>query len=244
MAASEDGNWHTGVYTRFQRRPMKAKSDRRAKSRLESVHIDAVVGYDLNRWLTVYGVFGGHSLEQKVLDIDGLEDEYAGHFRDWAFEFGAGIWANLLHQDILDAWQLGDAHLTLNAGLQWTHSQGFRLNSYDSDFTWDEFSGQLTAGFGFANLGNKNLWPHSVALYFGPSFNYVHSDMFKQNFDDVLGAVVGVDFALAKRTMLSVATEFYRRTDWRTSRDRYSNGVSNSDKGTIFTVTAGLTMGF
>ena len=244
MTASEDGNWHAGVYTRWQRRPMLSKvfND---DNILESIHINAMLGYDLNRWLTLYGIFGGHSLESKdtISDVDVMREHVYSRSRDWALEYGVGLFANILDQEILDGSLLSDLRLTLNAGVQWTHSSFSNFSGYDGGFEWDEFAGQLTAGIVLDNLSNKFLGPRSAAFYFGPCFNlvHVHHDDYKQYDNDTFGVVLGVDFALADRTMLSVATELYRRTDWNTSDDGY---YANSSKAKIFALTAGITMGF
>lgn len=152
---------------------------------------NAILGYDLNRWLTVY-VLGG------ILDAK----ESASHQDSEASTiWGVGVWANLIESEQLPL---------LTTVSSYRLSTGTEFSYADLDnFSWSQFDSFLT--FEIVNELNDSqlIFPRNIGLFFGPIASYIQSDDYDSDSDNVFGLTAGVDLMFTKNTYATIAGDFY-----------------------------------
>lgn len=189
VAADDLTYWHMGGYYRSQTRELSHGIDD-----LEQNNVGFLLGYDLLNWISLYGIVG--TTDTKC-DIRSIDDDYA-------FMYGGGLWVNLVDEDILSRLSC-ETRIRLNGMAQVTHSSP-EIDGEECGCT--DFYGALTLGIVNELIGNKEIWPESIGLFFGPTYSRLDCDEFKTTGDEI-GFMVGVDLYVNKRINLSCGYETY-----------------------------------
>jgi len=134
---------------------------------------NAILGYDLTRWLTLYGVAG----VSKAKDELAFESDTSGIF-------GLGVWANLIEVEQMSLLSTITKY-RLSSGAEITYA-GF------DDFNWTQFDAFLT--FELVNELNRSsfIFPEAVSVFAGPIISVVESDKLTQSSSNIIGLTVGV----------------------------------------------------
>lgn len=127
---------------------------------ISSRRLYAYAGYDVLRWLNVYGMAGANEAQLQ-----------GGSYADSEMLLGIGVTANLLNHFIREPIPLEDT-FQIHAN--------FELVNTSSDFglldvTWQEISANVTFALVNHIVGNKEFVPEAISLYAGPSFSYINS---------------------------------------------------------------------
>ena len=179
--------WHLALFAGSSTRYMD--NDRNIETEIDLTRYNVVLGYDVTRWLTVYGLVGAMTEETGIYK---KED-------DTQALFGVGIWANLLESDQLS--RISDiSSYRLTSGVEYSFA------NFD-DFTWSQFDAFLT--FELVNELHRTsfIMPETVGLFFGPIISYVVSDEYDSA--DVFGMTVGVNMTITDDTYVTVAGDFF-----------------------------------
>jgi len=168
------------------------KKNYKNEPELEFTRINAALGINATRWLTVYGVAG--VLEQKVKSPWGGTTENAGIF-------GLGLWANLASSMQLSFFDSVDRY-QLSCGIEGTYS--------DNDFgTYSSLDGFLF----FEVQGDVNkrsfIFPRSLGIYGGPVFSYSLSSDYDTSSSEMIGFGVGLNVIFTPTINLKVGGDFY-----------------------------------
>lgn len=158
-------------------------------------HMMGFIGYDVLDWLNVYLLFGAAQME---------DDMETGS--DMEFNYGIGLWMNLLNHDI-DDYNPFFNRFRIQTSAQYTQTEFY-------DITYREYTANLT--FGVVNdfvFGPISAWPESLCVYFGPSVNYMDYEYLEQSRDDRLGIIVGVDLQLSARVVIGASYEVFDDDD-------------------------------
>lgn len=152
---------------------------------------NAILGYDLNRWLTVYALSGIVDAKESASRMDS----------ESAMIWGVGVWANLIESEQLPL---------LTTVSSYRVSAGTEFSYADTDsFSWSQFDSFLT--FEIVNELNDSqlIFPRNIGLFFGPIASYIVSDEYDSDSDNVFGLTVGVDLMFTKNTYATIAGDFY-----------------------------------
>ena len=194
LAAAEDlAGWHIGGFYRYQSRSLDTPGDN-----LSQDNIAMTVGRDIFPWLAVYGLVG---------TTDTQRDLY-GDDADYAFLWGGGAWVNLIDHDIL-ATLSTETKLRVQAIGQVSFASP-DINGESCDYR--DYYAALTISIVNEIIGNKNLWPDAVGLFFGPVFSDIHCDDFDTD-GDTLGFGAGLDIYINRATSLSGSYETFGSDD-------------------------------
>lgn len=121
------------------------------KPETDFTRFNAVVGYNVNRWLSVYGIAGTMEQKEKLGNYSASDDSAL---------FGFGVWAGLMDVDQLSFFDGVDRY-TLSAGAEISYAD------FDSA-TWTS----LDAFLAFEIQGDVNrqsfIFPRTIGIYFGP----------------------------------------------------------------------------
>jgi hypothetical protein len=162
------------------------------KPDMDFTRFNAVVGYNLNRWLSVYGLVG--TMEQKV-KIGGFSAT------DDSAIFGAGVWAGLIDVDQLSFFDGVDRY-TLSAGAEISYAD------FDSG-TWTS----LDAFLMFEVQGDVNrqsfIFPRTLGLYFGPVFSLSLSSDYDTASSNSVGFGGGVNILFTDDVSLKIGGDVF-----------------------------------
>jgi len=185
--------WVAGVYYRNQPR----RSYDVAGGKVDISHAAMFVGYDVCRWITLYGLCGGGMVKGNALNV-------SGRYNEGAMTYGGGAMFSFLQYDLAS---------TLTT-VQSFSVQGMVQYSMlcTSDFgKWNEATGNLTIGFINDVIGSKSLVPQRISLYAGPCFaTPVHKKRALVG-GDRFGTLVGAGLQFNARASLSGSVEFYTK---------------------------------
>ncbi len=190
--ATDLNSWHAGGYFRAHQRVLE-KDGR--KLDLDHNHGALFVGYDVTKWLAVYGLCGYSQMEEK--GWGGKEDS--------SIEWGVGMWLNLLDHSAYDFNELLDRY-RIQAAAQYS------IMSNDLD-TFGELSAYLAFGIVNEVQGSKEFWLDAYSVYFGPCVNVLTSDDYEQDGDDAFGLVFGLDVQISERISIGGSYEMYDDDD-------------------------------
>jgi hypothetical protein len=172
------------------------------ESILDLVNGRFVLGYDVLRWVTAYGVVG--ITDAKLDNVDAEDDER---------ELGAGLRFNLLNQEIMDP-PLTEDRLLVSADVYYgTSEAAFFGRTYE----WEEFTAELTVSIVNDTIGNRYYWPRALALYVGPAYSNLESDDFEAA--ETFGFVGGLEIYYTRRVTLGMGVQHY-------SESAYSGNVT------------------
>jgi len=150
------------------------------------------LGYDIARWINLYGILGAN--EAKLPGLPKADNELL---------YGAGLSFNLLNHFIREPTPMEDA-FRINGDVRIISTKAeFLLNS----ISWQEISAALR--FSLVNFpeGNKNFRPEAIALYAGPAFSYIQSSVVEstQNF----GAIGGLEIFFFDTMSVDFSVEYF-----------------------------------
>ena len=154
--------------------------------------VNAIIGFDLTRWFSVYGVAG--TMEQKIKIGDSSVTDDSGLF-------GAGIWANLMQSEQLSIFDSVDRY-TISTGAEITYA------GFDSD-TWLS----LDAFLAFEIQGDVGrqafIFPRTVGIYFGPVVSVSLSSDYDTSSSNAIGFGGGVNVKFTDDVYLKVGGDFF-----------------------------------
>lgn len=169
LAAADLHDFHGGIHGSFAKRNVKANG---FESEIKADRVNAYLGYDLTRALTVY-VLGG------VLDVEDEDEDIDDSSSAW----GAGLWARLIDDDAV-SFLPTISRYHLNFGVEYSYSD-------PADLAWSQVDGFLTFEIVNENLLNNEFFPATASIFAGPVFTYVDIDGYDQVSDNNWGITVG-----------------------------------------------------
>ena len=189
VAADDLSGWHVGGFYRYQSREIDRGFDNHSRDAF-AFHI----GRDIFRWFSIYGFVG-------TVDCE-LEKSF--YDSDMAVLYGGGAWFNIVDQDLLTSLAV-ETKMRIQACAQIstaTPEMGGRELEYTETYA--------TLTFSVINeiVGNKNLWPDAIGLFFGPVYSDLDSDDLDATGDD-LGMIFGLDVYVSRNVSLSASYETY-----------------------------------
>ena len=135
--------WHLAVYGAGATRNLENGDDVIER---DLTRVNGVIGYDLTRWITVYGLAGGADLSE---DTEWNDDE-----SDTSAVWGVGLWANLIQSEQLPLMDTITSY-RLTSGLEYSYA-GF------DEFGWTQIDGFLTLGFMNELRSSSRIFPAMV----------------------------------------------------------------------------------
>ena len=189
VAADDLSGWHVGGFYRYQSREIDHGYYNLSRDTF-AFHI----GRDIVRWFSIYGFVG-------TTDFD-LERSF--YDSDIAVTYGAGAWFNIIDQDLLTSTML-ETKMRIQACAQISAATP-EMGGRDYDYT--ETYATLTFSVINEVVGNKNLWPDAIGLFFGPAYSDFDSDELDAT-GDRLGMIFGLDVYVARNVSLSASYETY-----------------------------------
>lgn len=193
VAADDLTYWHMGGYYRYQSRELSHKMDN-----LSQDNFGFLIGYDLLDWASIYGIAGTTDSQRKLY----------GDEADYAFMYGCGLWVNFIDEDILSRLSC-ETRVRLQGMTQVTFASP-EIGGQDCDYT--DIYGALTLGIVNELIGNKELWPEAIGVFFGPCYSSLDSDEMDATGDEI-GLLLGLDVYVNNRINLSFGYETYGSGD-------------------------------
>ena len=186
--------WHVGGFYRYQSRELDY--------RYESLSQDTIafhVGRDIFSWLSVYGFVGTVDCSFKDSFLDS----------DIAVAYGGGAWINLVDHDLLSSLST-ETKFRIQASAQIGAAKP-EIGGYEYRYT--ETYGSLTFSIVNELIGNKNIWPDAIGLFFGPTYSKLDADDLETSGDNV-GVIFGLDVYVTRKVSLSGSYETYGHGDY------------------------------
>ena len=193
VAADDLSGWHVGGFYRYQSREISHQLDNLSRDEF-AFHI----GRDVFRWLSIYGFVG-------TVDCE-LEESFMDS--DIAITYGGGAWFNIIDQDLLTPLAL-ETKMRIQACAQISAA---KPEIGGSEYEYTETYATLTFSLINEIIGNKNLWPNAIGLFFGPVYNDLESDDLDAT-GDKLGMIFGLDVYVSRNVGLSASYETYGHGD-------------------------------
>lgn len=183
VAARNLDQWSAGAYVKSGSREIR-------QGDIDTTKAVMYVGYDFLPWVTTYAKGGMNNTT-----IGTAQDD------DYNMELGFGMRFNLLHHEILDP-TLFEDRIMVNASWEFSSTQarrGFR----DQDFR--ELQASVTLSIVNDVVGSKLFLPHSIGLFFGPTYSMVNTSGVDTRSD--LGLLVGLEVFYTKRVSFHFSLE-------------------------------------
>ena len=193
VLAQDLTEWHLAFYGASATRTVKNKG---FESEMDITRINAILGYDISRWITVYGLIG-------VLDAS-PESSYDDDDESSAL-FGVGAWFNLFQSEEL-TYLSTLSYYRLTAGTELSFSQ-------PGDFMWSQFDSFLTFEIVNELHGSPVIMPDKLSVFFGPVASVVISDDYDQDSSNTVGFTAGLSLQFTTSTYLTIAYEAYSDDD-------------------------------
>ncbi len=160
-------------------------------SEMKTKRLDAYLGYDLTRWLSIYALGGVLSVKN---DDAGIEEETT-------FLYGAGLWAALIDDAQLDFLPTISRY-RLNLGLEVSHSD-------PNDLSWTQFDASLTFGIYNDSFLSQSMFPTAIGIFAGPIYTNVDMDDYEQDDDNHWGITVGGELRFADGVYVTGGADIY-----------------------------------
>ena len=184
LSAIDMSGLHGGIQARGGERTM-ARENGGFEGVFDLMRVDAYLGYDVLRWLTVYGFVGVSSVDSDDFFLDG----------DTKVAFGGGLWAALIDDDQLDIMSTF-SRFRLNFGAEYAYTDSNELAA-----------GETQAFLTFELLNDTfmihEMYPSSIGLFAGPVFSMLDLDGYEQDGDDRWGITVGLEMTFSRRVYLN-----------------------------------------
>ena len=162
---------------------------------IESGRFYGYLGYDLTRWLNLYGILGVN--DAKIPTSASSES---------ALLFGAGLSFNILNHFIREPTPMEDA-FRINGDIRMIST---KADFFPNSISWQELSASLR--FSLVNVpdGDKRYRPEAIALYAGPAFSYIQSSDIESTQE--FGAIGGLEIFFVDSMSLDLSVEYYDTT--------------------------------
>ena len=193
VAADDLTGWHVGGFYRYQSQEIDHGFYNLSRDAF-AFH----VGRDIFRWFSIYGFVG-------TVDCE-LENSF--YDSDMAILYGAGAWFNIIDQDLLTSLAV-ETKMRIQACAQISTATP-EMGGHDYEYT--ETYATLTFSVINEIVGNKNLWPDAIGLFFGPAYSDLDSDDLDATGDN-LGMIFGLDVYVSHNVSLSASYETYGSGD-------------------------------
>jgi hypothetical protein len=167
------------------------KDDLGFESEMTVKRLDAYLGYDVARWLSVY-VLGG---------VMNVENNDVGMEEETTFLYGAGLWAALIDDAQLDFVQTISRY-RLNFAMEVTHSD-------PNDLAWTQFDASLTFGLYNDSFLSDGKFPTAIGIFAGPIYTTIDMDGYKQVKDNNWGITVGGELRFANGIYASGGADIF-----------------------------------
>ena len=161
------------------------KDDFGFQSEMKVQRINAYLGYDIGRWLSIYVLGGVQSVKNNDIRME----------NDTTFLYGAGLWAALIDDAQLDFLSTISRY-RLNFGMEVSHSD-------PNDLSWTQFDASLTFGIYNDSFLSDAKFPTAIGIFAGPIYSTVDLDGFEQVKDNEWGFTVGGEFRFANGVYVS-----------------------------------------
>ena len=168
--------WHLAVYGAGATRNLEDKSGTIVEK--EITRFNVILGYDIARWITVYGLAGVADLSE---DTDWSSDEEDDSSTIW----GVGLWANLIQSEQLPLMETITSY-RLTSGLEYSFAD------FDEG-AWSQVDGFLTFGLMNELRSSTRIFPEMIGVFAGPAFSYVDAEGYDSDSDNMFGLTVGLD---------------------------------------------------
>ena len=190
--------WSVGIYGGERERNIRTDPHNIPYS-IETRTFMAYLGFNLTRWLMVYGTIGETETELKNTPFT----DDAGY----ELAYGAGVHVHLLDHEIPDPTLL-ENKLRLVAGLQYVFNQ---TDQPIADWEWEEYMAYLTVSLVNDIAGNKLFLPNSVAIYAGPAYSDIRSDDIDQTSDE-FGYTAGLEIFYTESVSFDIGIQDFGTT--------------------------------
>ena len=167
------------------------KDDFGFQSEMKVQRINAYLGYDIGRWLSIYVLGGVQSVKNNDIRME----------NDTTFLYGAGLWAALIDDAQLDFLSTISRY-RLNFGMEVSHSD-------PNDLSWTQFDASLTFGIYNDSFLSDAKFPTAIGIFAGPIYSTVDLDGFEQVKDNEWGFTVGGEFRFANGVYVSGGYDFF-----------------------------------
>ncbi len=189
LSAIDMSGLHGGVQGRTGERTMLSESG--FEGSFDMMRVDAYLGYDLVRWLTVYGFVGVADVKSDDFFIEG----------DTKVAYGAGLWAALIDDDQLDI-MATFSRFRLNFGAEYAYTDSNELAAKEAEafLTFELLNDMFLV---------HEMYPSSIGLFAGPVFSWMKFDDYEQDSDDRWGLTVGLEFTFSRRVYLNGGVDIF-----------------------------------
>ena len=188
ISAKDMSGLHFGVMGRGGERTVK---EGRFEGALKESRVNAYLGYDLFRWLTVYGFVGISETKSDDFRFEG----------DTAASFGGGAWLYLLDDDQLDIMStFSRFRVNLGAEYAFTDSNELALGQTEAFLTFELLNDTFLV---------HDMYPSSIGVFAGPVFSYLHGEEIEQDASDAWGFTVGLTLTFSRRTYATVGIDLF-----------------------------------
>ena len=189
IIATDMSGLHGGIQGRIGERTLAMKNGPEATFDLNRV--DAYLGYDLLRWLTVYGFVGV---------ADAKCDDFLLR-EDTTTTYGGGIWAALIDDDQLDIMStFSRFRFNFGAEYAYTDSNDLSLGETELFLTFELLNDTFLV---------HEMYPASIGVFAGPVFSALDADGYEQDDDDRWGLTVGISFTFSSRVYLNGGIDIF-----------------------------------
>ena len=191
LIAIDMSGLHGGIQGRTGERTVSSKNG--YEGELELMRVDAYLGYDVLRWLTVYGFVG--IADAKSDDFFEISDG------DTKATYGGGIWAALIDDDQLDIMSTF-SRFRLNFGAEYAYTDANELSLGETEcfLTFELLNDTFLV---------HEMYPSSIGVFAGPVFSSLDIDGFEQDDDDRWGLTVGLSMTFSRRVYLNGGVDIF-----------------------------------
>lgn len=168
--------WHLAVYGAGATRNLEDENGAIVEKDLTRFNV--ILGYDIARWITVYGLAGVADLSE---DTEWSSDEDDDSSTIW----GVGLWANLIQSEQLPLMETITSY-RLTSGLEYSFAD------FDAG-SWSQVDGFLTFGLMNELRSSSRIFPEMIGVFAGPAFSYVDAEGYDSDSDNMFGLTVGLD---------------------------------------------------
>lgn len=180
--------WSTGVYYSDARRDVELRGWQR---RMKTTSTGAFVGYDVLRWITVFGLVGSGDT-----DFTGTPKSTSNT------EYGLSAQINLMDHEIMDP---GLIENRLQINLQAAYMK-YKADEFGRSVKWDDLSAGLILSVINDSNALKIFWVESIALYAGPIYSRLDSDS-RLSEKSNTGYAAGIEVGFSEKVSLTFGVE-------------------------------------
>ena len=190
IIATDMSGLHGGVQGRIGERTLSMEKNG-PEGTFDLNRVDAYLGYDLLRWLTVYGFVGIADAKCDDFCLDG----------DTTTTYGGGLWAALIDDDQLDIMSTF-SRFRLNFGAEYAYTDANDLSIGETDvfLTFELLNDTFLV---------HEMYPSSIGVFAGPVFSALDADGYEQDSDDRWGLTVGISFTFSSRVYLNGGIDIF-----------------------------------